>query len=68
MSKQNLVPTEILDQVAEYFNILSNPMRLQILNILGEGERCVQELVQITKTSQANVSKHFENNATGRNY
>lgn len=54
------VPTEVLEQVAEYFNILSNPMRLQILNLLGEGERCVQELVESTKTSQANVSKHLK--------
>lgn len=54
------IPSEILEQVAEYFNILSNPMRLQILNLLGEGEKCVQELVEITKTSQANVSKHLK--------
>lgn len=54
------VPPEILEQVAEYFNILSNPMRLQILNLLGDGEKCVQELVENTKTSQANVSKHLK--------
>ncbi|WP_017294343.1 ArsR/SmtB family transcription factor [Geminocystis herdmanii] len=54
------VPSEIIEQVAEYFNILSNPMRLQILNLLGDGEKCVQELVEETKTSQANVSKHLK--------
>jgi len=60
MAIANSVPPEVLEQVAEYFNILSNPMRLQILNLLGEEEKCVQELVEITKTSQANVSKHLK--------
>lgn len=60
MSIPNLVPPEVLEEVAEYFNILSNPMRLQILNLLEEGEKCVQELVQATNTSQANVSKHLK--------
>lgn len=54
------IPSEILEQVAEYFNILSNPMRLQILNLLADGEKCVQELVEHTNTSQANVSKHLK--------
>ena len=35
-------------------------MRLRILNLLREGERCVQDLVHDTETSQANVSKHLK--------
>ena len=35
-------------------------MRLRILNLLRERERCVQELVEATATSQANVSKHLK--------
>ncbi len=35
-------------------------MRLRILNLLGDGEKCVQELVDATQTSQANVSKHLK--------
>ena len=54
------VPTEVLQQVSEYFGILSEPMRLRILNLLREGEKCVQELVEATQTSQANVSKHLK--------
>jgi len=54
------VPTEVVQQVAAYFSILSEPMRLKILNILRDGEKCVQDLVEATATSQANVSKHLK--------
>lgn len=35
-------------------------MRLRLLNLLRDGERCVQDLVNATDTSQANVSKHLK--------
>lgn len=54
------VPTEVVEQVAAYFSILSEPMRLRILNLLRDGEKCVQDLVDATATSQANVSKHLK--------
>ena len=54
------IPLEVIQPVAEYFSILSEPMRLRILNLLGDGEKCVQELVESTQTSQANVSKHLK--------
>jgi DNA-binding transcriptional ArsR family regulator len=54
------VPKEVVQQVSEYFSILSEPMRLRILNLLRENEKCVQELVEATDTSQANVSKHLK--------
>ena len=54
------LPQEVLQQVAEYFSILSEPMRLKLLNLLRDGEKCVQELVDATSTSQANVSKHLK--------
>ncbi len=38
------MPNEALDQVAAYFQALSEPTRLQILNFLREGERNVGEL------------------------
>ncbi|HEY9666253.1 MAG TPA: metalloregulator ArsR/SmtB family transcription factor [Coleofasciculaceae cyanobacterium] len=60
MPTANTVPQEVVQQVAEYFSILSEPMRLRILNLLREGEKCVQELVEATATSQANVSKHLK--------
>ena len=51
---------EVLHSVADYFSILSEPMRLKILNLLREDEKCVQQLVETTNTSQANVSKHLK--------
>ncbi len=54
------VPPEVILQVAEYFSILSEPMRLKLLNLLRQEEKCVQELVEATQTSQANVSKHLK--------
>lgn len=54
------VPPEVVQQVAEYFSVLSEPTRLRLLNLLRDGERCVQELVDATQTSQANVSKHLK--------
>jgi DNA-binding transcriptional ArsR family regulator len=60
MSKLDSVPLEVVQPIAEYFSILSEPMRLKILNLLGEGDKSVQEIVYLTKSSQANVSKHLK--------
>ncbi|MBX2865673.1 MAG: metalloregulator ArsR/SmtB family transcription factor [Leptolyngbyaceae cyanobacterium MAG.088] len=54
------ISAEVIQQVADYFSVLSEPMRLKILNLLGSGEKCVQDLVDVTETSQANVSKHLK--------
>ncbi|WP_204104274.1 MULTISPECIES: metalloregulator ArsR/SmtB family transcription factor [Spirulina sp. CCY15215] len=54
------VSQEVVQQLADYFSILSEPMRLRILTFLRDGEKCVQELVEATQTSQANVSKHLK--------
>jgi DNA-binding transcriptional ArsR family regulator len=60
MNSGEPVSVEVVQQVAEYFSVLSEPMRLRILNLLRDGEKCVQELVDATQTSQANVSKHLK--------
>jgi len=60
MKSAKPVPPEVVQQVAEYFSLLSEPMRLRLLNLLRDGEKCVQELVEATQTSQANVSKHLK--------
>jgi len=46
--------------VAERFKVLAEPARLQILNVLRDGERTVTELVDETGLGQANVSKHLQ--------
>lgn len=59
MSRE-LLPEQLLERVAQRFKILSEPVRLQLLNQLQvEGEMNVQELVDATGQRQANVSKHL---------
>jgi DNA-binding transcriptional ArsR family regulator len=53
------MPTEALEQVAAYFQTLSEPTRLQILNFLRQGERNVGELAQLCGYTSANVSRHL---------
>jgi DNA-binding transcriptional ArsR family regulator len=58
VSMQGL-PPEALAQVAAHFQALSEPTRLQILNLLRDGERNVGDLAQATGTTSANVSRHL---------
>ena len=48
-----------LVHVAEYFRALSEPLRLKILNTLGDRPHNVGELTELLECSQANVSKHL---------
>lgn len=50
---------EILQMVANRFRILADPVRLRILQDLGDEERNVQEIVVLVKSTQPNVSKHL---------
>jgi DNA-binding transcriptional ArsR family regulator len=53
------LPPEALQQVAAYFQALSEPTRLQILNLLRSGERNVGELAQLCGFTAANISRHL---------
>ncbi|MEW6706427.1 MAG: metalloregulator ArsR/SmtB family transcription factor [Pseudomonadota bacterium] len=53
------LPPEALHQVAAYFQALSEPTRLQILNLLRGSERNVGELAQATGYTSANISRHL---------
>jgi len=44
---------------AEICKIFSNPVRLEILNLLRDKELSVSELIEKTKLSQANISQHL---------
>ena len=50
---------EMLELVAQRFHALGDPVRLQLMNTLREGERTVNSLVETTNVSTANVSKHL---------
>jgi DNA-binding transcriptional ArsR family regulator len=53
------MPPEALREVAAYFQALSEPTRLQILNRLRVGEANVGELAEACECSVANVSRHL---------
>lgn len=53
------LPPEALQEVAAYFQTLSEPTRLQLLNYLREGERKVGELAELCGYTAANVSRHL---------
>lgn len=44
---------------AELCKTLSNPIRLEILNFLRDGEKSVNELVALTGVRQATISQHL---------
>lgn len=47
------------ENYAEVFKVLSNSIRLEILNILKKGETSVSDLISILKLRKANVSQHL---------
>lgn len=49
-----------LGQIAEYFKVLSEVSRLQVLCALKSGEKNVTEIMTATALGQANVSKHLK--------
>lgn len=53
------LPPEAISDVAAYFQTLSEPTRLMILNHLREAECSVGELAQTCGCSIANVSRHL---------
>jgi ArsR family transcriptional regulator len=55
-----VLPPQTVELIAERFRALGEPVRLQILMALRDGERNVSDLVELQHTSQANISKHLQ--------
>jgi len=53
------LPAAALEQVAAFFQALSEPTRLQILNVLRQHEHNVGELAQRCGYTSANISRHL---------
>jgi ArsR family transcriptional regulator len=51
--------SEIYELHAEICKVFSNPKRLEILDALRNGEKSVNELVDIIEINQANISQHL---------
>jgi DNA-binding transcriptional ArsR family regulator len=54
------VSPNVLNRIAEYFKVLSEVSRLQILCCLKSGSKNVTEIIDATGLGQANVSKHLK--------
>jgi len=50
----------VIAAVAEYFKVLSEVSRLQILTCLKSGPMNVMEIAEATSLGQANLSKHLK--------
>ena len=58
--KNNLYEFLLNEKKAEIFKALSNPVRLEIIDILVEGEKCVCEIVnELKKYEQPHISKNL---------
>lgn len=51
--------TRVFSAVADYFSLLSEPMRIRILHSICQQEKTVSEIVAETGSSQANISRHL---------
>jgi DNA-binding transcriptional ArsR family regulator len=60
MTQPSPLSPDVLVPVADYFKVLSEISRLQILNCLYSGPMNVMELTEATGFSQANLSKHLK--------
>jgi DNA-binding transcriptional ArsR family regulator len=57
-TKSQLTDAE-LDRIALHFRLLGEPMRLKILQAICKKPLAVGEIVEATRATQANVSKHL---------
>jgi DNA-binding transcriptional ArsR family regulator len=55
----NMNKQKLFENQAVFLKALGQPTRLQILDLLKNGERCVCEIFPAINQEQANVSKHL---------
>ena len=49
----------VFERAAEWFGVLSTPMRLRIISVLCQGEKNVGQLIEALGVSQPNMSQHL---------
>jgi DNA-binding transcriptional ArsR family regulator len=59
-NKKQALTTEALELVAARFKVLAEPLRLNILQFLQDGEMSVSEITEAVDSTQPNVSKHLK--------
>jgi DNA-binding transcriptional ArsR family regulator len=58
--QRQILSPEALHLVAARFKVLSDPLRLRILQCLEAGETSVSALAEAVESTQPNVSKHLK--------
>jgi len=53
------MPQQLANFKAEFFKALAHPLRIRLLDCLRDGEKGVNELSQILRVEQANVSQQL---------
>lgn len=59
-------PPTVLTPIADFFKLLSEVSRLQIICALKSGPKTVTQIIESTGLGQANVSKHLKQLTQGR--
>ena len=54
-----LAKQEHIETAARALKAISQPLRLNILCVIGAEEACVQDIVDAVGTSQSNISQHL---------
>ncbi len=49
----------IFQRQAEVYQAIAHPIRLELLSLICDGEKRVNELAELTQLNQANVSRHL---------
>ncbi|MDR3565302.1 MAG: metalloregulator ArsR/SmtB family transcription factor [Negativicutes bacterium] len=49
----------VIKLTSDFFKTLSHPVRLNILRLLKDGERCVCEIIDELDIEQSNLSQHL---------
>ena len=58
-ASDSLPARDVLEELGEFFKVLTDPTRLKILYALGAGELCVFDLSVSTGASVSSVSHHL---------
>ncbi len=58
--KERVFKEQLYDQLARISKAIASPRRLELVDLLAQGERTVEELAKLTSMSIANTSRHLQ--------
>jgi rhodanese-related sulfurtransferase len=58
--KERVFKEQLYDQLARISKAIASPRRLELVDLLAQGERTVEELAKLTSMSVANTSRHLQ--------